>query len=87
MAVSVQKSSYLNPLKDPAVLVRLQSEINWLEDKIKRVTEMKLPRKPSAVHEIRDLSYQLKQRELEHTFGGSEWLKYEKYAMWDLLTD
>jgi hypothetical protein len=46
---------------------------------------MKLPHKPSAIHELRDLRYQLKHRELEHTFGGSEWLKYEKYGVWDTL--
>jgi hypothetical protein len=57
----------------------------WIEDKIKEVQERKLPFRPSAAKEIRDLTYQLKQRELEHTFGGSEWLKYEKYGVWDTL--
>jgi hypothetical protein len=86
MAASTQKSCYLNPVKEPAVLNRLQYEISWLEFKIEQVRMTKLIRRPSAVHELRELRYQLRHRELEHTFGGSEWLKYEKYAVWDLLT-
>jgi hypothetical protein len=81
----MRTSSYLNPVKDAKVLDRLEYEVNWLKNKIDRVRETKLPHKPSAARELRDLEYQARHRELEHTFGGPEWTKYEKYAMWDLL--
>jgi hypothetical protein len=81
----MRKSSYLNPLKDEKELARLAHELDWIQNKIKRVREIKLPKKPSAVRELRDLEYQAKRNELELTFGGPEWVKYEKYGMWDLL--
>jgi hypothetical protein len=86
MAVSTQKSCYLNPLKDTKELARLTSEREWILNKIESVKTKKLPYKPSASREIRDLEYQAKRNELELTFGGHEWKNYEKYAMWDLLT-
>jgi hypothetical protein len=85
MAVSTQTLCYLNPVKDSKELARLQRELEWLLNKIETVKTTKLPYKPGAVREIRDLEYRAKRNELDLTFGGPEWLKYEKYAMWDLL--
>lgn len=82
----MQTSSYLNPVKDAKELARLQYELDWILNKIQSVKNNKLPRKPGAVREIRDLEYQAKRNELELTFGGPEWKKYEKYAIWDMLT-
>lgn len=86
MAVSTQRSCYLNPVKDIKELTRLQRELEWLQNKINSVRATKLPYKPGAIREVRDLEYQAKRAELELTFGGTEWAKYEKYAMWDMLT-
>lgn len=81
----VQMSFYLNPLKEDKILTRLAEERVWILNKIDQVKKNKLPRRPSAIREIQDLEYQAKRNELELTFCGPEWKKYEKYAIWDFL--
>ena len=80
-------SYYLRLGHDPRRLASLEHEQEWLKNKIKQVQTTKLPTRPSATKEINSLKYQLRHRELEHTFCGPEWVKYEKYAIWDLLTE
>ncbi len=79
-------SYYLRSEHDPKRLNSLEYEQEWLKNKIKHVQNTKLPVRPSAVKEITNLKYQLRHRELEQTFCGPEWKKYEKYAIWDMLT-
>ena len=78
---------YSRPHNDnPTYLKRLESEHTWLLNKIEEVTRSKLPHRARATREIRDLTYQLRRNELELAFNGPEWVKYEKYAMWEALT-
>jgi hypothetical protein len=80
-------SFYLEPPNtNQLFLSRLHSEIEWTQNRIQLLTSTKLHRKPSAVKEIRTLEYQLRHRELELTFKGPEWAKYEKYGIWESLT-
>lgn len=79
-------SYYLRSVHDHVRLRSIAQEQEWLKAKIEGVRTRKLPKKPGAHKEIRDLAYQLRQRELEETFCGPEWHKYEKYAIWDMLT-
>lgn len=83
----MRMSYYLkSPNTDPKYLTRIDQECAWIENKIKQVERTKLPKRPSAMAEIRDLQRQLRQRELELTFTGPEWSKYEKYGIWESLT-
>lgn len=87
MVVSVKMSYYLEPPNlNPAFIARIESERQWMLDKIEHVKRTKLTRRPSAAAEIRDLSYQIRQRELELAFKGPEWANYEKYGIWESLT-
>jgi hypothetical protein len=70
----------------PEFSERLKSECAWIRNKIEHIRANKLPKRPSAYVEIRDLERQYRQRELELAFKGPEWAKYEKYAMWEALT-
>ena len=79
-------SYYLKPPNvDPKFLGRIEGERNWILNRIESLRSSKLPRKPRAHREIRDLEYQLRHRELELAFCGPEWSKYEKYGLWDIL--
>jgi hypothetical protein len=80
-------SFYLEPPKiNPTYIGRLEGERTWLLNKIEQVKLTKLPRRPGAISEIRALEYQVRRNELELTFCGPEWAKYEKYGIWDTLT-
>ena len=81
----MRTSFYLRPCSDKRELERLARELDWLVNKISSVKANKLPRKPGAVREIRDLEYQARRNELTLTFHGPEWAKYEKYGVWELL--
>ena len=83
----MKKLSYLEPPNtEPKYIAGLESECTWIRNKIKAVTTDKLPFKPSAVAEIRDLKRQLRHRELELAYKGPEWANYEKYGIWETLT-
>mgnify|MGYP000328920371 FL=1 len=80
-------SYYLRPVNDrPEFLKRLESERAWLLNKVEQVKRTKLPSRPSAAKEIRDLEYQIRRNELDLAFNGPEWAKYEKYGIWESLT-
>lgn len=80
-------SYYLEPPNTkPEYISRLQREQEWIRNKIGQVRAKKLPYKPGAIAEIRDLEYQLRRSELELAYKGPEWANYEKYGIWDLLT-
>lgn len=81
----MRTSFYLEP-PNLKVVDRVISERAWLLNKINQVKATKLVRKPSAINEIRDLEYRVRRGELEEAYLGSEWTKYEKYAIWELLT-
>ena len=79
--------SYSVPPKvHPIYVGRLESEREWLLKRIEEVKRTKLPKRPGAIAEIRDLEYQVRRNELELAFCGPEWAKYEKYAVWEALT-
>jgi len=87
MAVSTKTLFYLEPPNvQPQFVDRLIREIAWIENRIKLLADTKLPRKPRAIREITQLKYDLRHRELELTFKGPEWAKYEKYGIWEALT-
>lgn len=79
-------SLYLRPHNsEQRFISRLENERIWLLNKVARVRADKLPKRPSAAKEIRDLEYQIRRNELELAFNGPEWVKYEKYGVWDTL--
>jgi hypothetical protein len=81
-------SFYLEqPNAKPEYIGRLQREQEWIRNKIGQVRSEKLPYRPGAISEIRDLEYQLRRSELELAFKGPEWAKYEKYGIWDMLRE
>lgn len=83
----MRTSFYLEPPNlNPEFSERLKTECAWLCRKIEQVRSNKLPKRPSAIVEIHDLERQCRQRELELAFKGPEWAKYEKYAVWEMLT-
>jgi len=83
----MKMSYYLkSPNTDPKFLDRVDKECEWIENKIRQVERTKLPKRPGAMAEIRDLQRQLRHRELELAFTGPEWAKYEKYGIWESLT-
>lgn len=80
-------SYYLRqPNTTPQFIGRLESERAWLLNKVEQVKRTKLPSRPSAAKEIRDLEYQIRRNELDLAFNGPEWAKYEKYGIWESLT-
>ncbi len=80
-------SYYLRPHNaDPKYVQRLENECTWIHNKIAEVTSTKLSKRPRAFKEIQDLQRQLRHRELELAFMGPEWLKYEKYGIWERLS-
>jgi hypothetical protein len=82
----MRTSFYLEPPNcKPEYVERLKHECAWLRGKIDHVKHTKLPKRPSASAEIRDLEYQYRHRELELAFKGPEWAKYEKYGIWESL--
>jgi hypothetical protein len=79
--------SYLEqPNTDPKFIGRIESECAWMRNKIEQIKTTKLRKRPGSIREIRDLEYQLRHRELELTFRGPEWAKYEKYGIWPALS-
>jgi hypothetical protein len=58
-----------------------------MRNKIAELTANKLRKKPGAIKEIQDLQRQIRHRELELAFKGPEWTKYEKYGLWEMLTE
>jgi len=87
MVGSVKTLSYLEPPNTkPEFTSRLERECEWIANKINQITLTKLPKRPGAVAEIRDLERQLRHRELELAYKGPEWAKYEKYGIWESLS-
>lgn len=83
----MRTSFYLEqPNTNPTYIGRLERECAWILNKIEEIKRTKLPKRPGAIAEIRDLKYQYRHRELELAFKGPEWAKYEKYAIWEMLT-
>lgn len=79
-------SYYLKPPNtDAKFSSRIDHECQWILNRIKQIELTKLPRRPGAIAEIRDLQRQLRHRELELAFTGPEWSKYEKYGVWESL--
>jgi len=88
MVVSMKTPYYLKqPNTDPKYSSRIIRECEWIANKISQITCTKLPKRPSAIAEIQDLQRQLRHRELELAFCGPEWAKYEKYGIWELLSE
>lgn len=83
----MQTSYYLRqPNNKPEYSERLKTECAWIRNKIEYIRANKLPKRPGAIAEIRDLERQYRHRELELVFCGPEWAKYEKYGVWESLT-
>lgn len=82
----MKTSFYLEPPNTkPEYIERLKHECAWLRGRIEHVRANKLPKRPRAASELRDLERQYRQRELELAFKGPEWANYEKYGIWEAL--
>lgn len=81
-------SYYLKPANENKHYIdRIELERQWFINEIARIERTKLLRRPSAATEIQHLKRQIRQRELDLAFNGPEWTKYEKYGMWESLTN